>query len=56
MKPRLMWAVKRDGEIYAVSRTRWFGRHALFRQRKLEPQHKWSFCRVRVTPLKTKAR
>lgn len=62
-RPRLMWALTRDGEIFdgatsggaAVWRRR---EHAVALRNGFAPgsKHKWSICRVRVTPIKSKER
>jgi hypothetical protein len=59
-RSRLMWAVMRDGEIHVTAKTRKVAREtaAFFRRGILRScsKHKWSTCRVRVTPIKNRKR
>lgn len=56
-RSRLMWAVMRDGEIDEV---RHIKRHALYLahagKQTASADHKFSVCRVRVTPIKKQER
>lgn len=52
-RSRLMWAVKRDGKIFVVAPARWRAR-AYAASYRPGSKHKWSVCRVRVTPIKNR--
>lgn len=58
MKPlaRLMWAVTRDGEIFFAYPDRRRARTLASNYRSAGSRHRWSVCRVRVTPIKKERR